>query len=162
MFRLHIDCPSWARFWFFETLNSVICLRIRLGKIPHNIHTQALLWLKKGVLIPITVIFLCWNDARLWVNNKAYNYIPALHIFFENLYSKITSCLVFFLTSIIEITTWEEGFHKCDVCIIILAPDYKRNLTTVNSFWKSFLIQPIEYQVRQMQNIRIKDVWFKW
>lgn len=157
MFRLHIDYPSWARFWFFETLNSVICLRIRLGKIPHNIHTQALSRSVKGVLIPITVIFLCWNDASLWVNNTAYNYIPALHIFWEPVLKNhiLSSFFFFFQTSIIEITTWEEGLRKCGVCIIALAPDYKRNLTTVNSFWKSFLIQPIEHQVNQMQNIRI-------
>lgn len=104
--------------------------------------------------------FLCWNDASLWVNNTAYNYIPALHIFWEPvLKNHILSSFFFFffLTSIIEITTWGDGLCKRDVCIIILAPDYKGNLTTANSLWKSFLIQPIEHQVHQVQNIRIKS-----
>lgn len=158
MFRLHIDCPSWARFWFFETLNSVICLRIRLRKIPYNIHTQALSWFKKGVLIPITVIFYAeMMPAFEFIIQPTITF--QLCTFFENLCSKTTSCLAFFffLTSIIEITTWGEGLHKCDVCLIILAPDYKGNLTTVNSLWKSFLIQPIEHQGHQVQNIRIKS-----
>ena len=158
MFRLHIDCPSWARFWFFETLNSVICLRIRLRKIPHNIHTQALSWFKKGGPHSHNCYFLCWNDASLWVNNTAYNYIPALHIFWEPVLKKhiLSSFFFFFLTSIKEITTWGEGLWKHDVCIIVLAPDYKGNLTTVNSLWKSFLIQPTKHQVHQVQNVRIK------
>lgn len=77
---------------------------------------------------------------------------------FENLYSKTTSCLVlfFFLNQYYRNYYLRRRPLKMWCVQIVLAPDYKGNLTTVNSLWKSFLIQPTEHQVHQVQNIRIK------
>lgn len=92
--------------------------------------------IKEGVLIPITVIFYA---EMMPVFELIIQPTITFHIctFSENLCSK-KSHFHFFKSSIIEITTW-EGLYKCDVCVIILASDYKKNVTTVNSLWKSFL-----------------------
>ena len=58
--------------------------------------------------------FLCWNDASLWVNNTAYNYNPALHIFWEPVLKNHILSHVF-LTSIIEIII-EEKASKNVMC----------------------------------------------